>query len=391
MEKENYTESIPVDNRVTDNEEEIDVVEIVKKLWRNRRFIFKVTLVFAILGLLAAISIPDVYTASCTMVPQTGQKSSGGNLGGLAAMAGISLGSLSSGEVLSPAIYPKIMSNINFQKELIYSKFNFNDVKQPISLYEYYTEKEYRKFNLFGSIKKYTIGLPGVIIGAFKRKSEKIEIKKDEINNSDSTSIQSLTAGEKGVSNIIKVNLLLVNNKDGSINLTSNMPEPLVAAELVQKGLELLQKYITRFKIEKVSSNLEFVERTYEEAKKNFETKQEELARFRDSNKSFTSAVAKTQEEKLMSEYTLLLGIYTELAKQKEQAKIAVTETTPILTVIEPVVIPIEKTQSKRSMKLFIYTFLGLIVGLGTVFFVTYLESNFIPDIKKYRFLPKIK
>ncbi len=390
MEKENYTESNPVDNRVTDNEDEIDVVEIVKKLWRNRRFIFKVTAVFAILGLLVAISTPNVYTASCTMVPQTGQKSSGGNLGGLAAMAGISLGSLSSGEVLSPAIYPKIMANINFQKELIYSKFNFDGVEQPITLYDYYTDKKYQKFNLFGSIKKYTIGLPGVIIGALKSKPEAIEIKKDGITHSDSASIQSLTAGEKGVSNIINGNLSLINNKDGSINLTSNMPEPLAAAELVQKGLELLQKYITRFKIEKVSSNLEFVERTYEEAKRNFETKQEELAKFRDSNKSFASAVAKTQEEKLMSEYTLLLGIYTELAKQKEQAKIAVTETTPILTVIEPVVIPIEKTKPNRKMLLFIYTFLGLIIGVGTVFFVTFLETNFIPDIKKYRFVPKI-
>ena len=390
MEKENYTESIPVDNRVTDNDDEIDVVEIVKKLWRNRRLIFKVTAIFAILGFLAAISSPNVYTASSTMVPQTGQKSSAGNLGGLAAMAGISLGNLSSGEVLSPAIYPKIMSNINFQKELIYSKFNFEGVDHRITLYDYYTDKKYQKFNLIGTIKKYTIGLPGVIVGALRSKSEVVDYKKEDINLSDSTSIQSLSAGEKGVSNIIKGNLLLINNKDGSINLTSNMPEPIVAAELVQKGLELLQKYITRFKIEKVASNLDFVERTYEEAKKNFEAKQEELARFRDSNKSFSSAVAKTQEEKLMSEYTLLLGIYTELAKQKEQAKIAVTETTPILTVIEPVVIPIEKTQSKRSMKLLIYTFLGLIIGVGIVFFVTYLESNFIPDIKKYRFVPKI-
>ena len=390
MEKENYTESIPVDNRVNNNEDEIDVAEIVKKLWRNRRFIFKVTLVFAILGSLVAISTPDVYTASCTMVPQTGQKSSGGNLGGLAAMAGINLGSLSSGDVLSPAVYPKIMSNINFQKELIYSEFHFKGVEQPITLYDYYTDKKYGKFSLLGTIKKYTIGLPGVIIGAIKGKPEANEIKKEGFKNSDNTSIQSFTAGEKGVSKIITSNLLLIVNKDGSINLTSNMSEPLVAAELVQKGLELLQKYITRFKIEKVSSNLEFVERTYEEAKRNFEAKQEELAKFRDSNKSFSSAVAKTQEEKLMSEYTLLLGIYTELAKQKEQAKIAVTETTPILTVIEPVVVPIEKTKPNRKMLLIIYTFLGLVIGIGIVFFVTYLETNFIPDIKKYRFVPKI-
>jgi len=380
----NSIENQPPVDKHNAGEDEIDLVEIVQKLWRNRKFIIKVTAVFAVLGFIVAISTPNVYTASCTMVPQTGQKSTGGSLGGLAAMAGINLGSLSSGEVLSPTVYPKIMTNINFQKELIYSKFHFQGVEQPISFYDYYTDKKYQKFSLIGTIKKYTIGLPGVIIGAIKGKPA-------EVDQSDSSSIQSLTSREKGVVNISSANLSLsVNNKDGYISISSNMSEPLLAAELVQRGQELLQKYITEFKIEKVTSNLKFVEKCYEESKRNFESKQAELARFRDANKSFTSAVAKTQEEKLTSEYTLLLGIYTELAKQKEQAKIAVTETTPILTVIVPVIVPIEKSKPSRATTLFIYTLLGVIIGIGGVFVVLYVEENFIPNIKKYRFIPKI-
>ncbi len=365
-------------------EDEIDLVEIINKLWRNRKFIIKVTALFSVLGFLVAIATPNVYTASCTMVPQTGQKSSGGNLSGLAAMAGINLGSLSSGEVLSPTVYPKIMDNVNFQKELIYSKFHFNGVEEPISLYEYYTDKKYQKFSIIGAIKKYTIGLPGVIIRAIKGKPAETE-------QSDTSSLQSLTIKEKKIANLLNTSLTLsVNSKDGYISITSNMSEPLLAAELAQRGQELLQKYITEFKIEKVASNLEFVERNYEEGKRNFESKQAELARFRDANKSFSSAVAKTQEEKLTSEYNLLLGIYTELAKQKEQAKIAVTETTPILTIIEPVVVPNEKSKPSRAMLLFIYTFLGIIVGIGVTLTIPYLEENFIPNIKKYRFIPKI-
>lgn len=151
-----------------------------------------------------------------------------------------------------------------------------------------------------------------------------------------------------------------------------------------------MQKYITEFKIEKVRSNLEFVEKSYDEARVNFENKQSELARFRDANKNLSSAIARTQEEKLTSEYNLLLGIYTEIAKQKEQAKIAVTETTPILTIIEPVVIPNEKSKPSRAIMLFIYTFLGLIIGAGIVLSVPYLEENFIPNINKYRFIPNI-
>lgn len=366
------------------NEEELDLVEIVKKLWRNRKFIFKVTTLFAVLGFLVAISSPSVYTASCTMVPQTGQKNTGGSLGGLAAMAGINLGSLSSGEVLSPSVYPKIMTNINFQKELIYSKFHFQGVEQPISLYDYYTDKKYQKFSLIGTLKKYTIGLPGIIFSAGKDKP-------DTIIQYDNSAVQSLTSEEKGVIKIISTNsFLVVNSKDGYISLIANMPEPLLSAELVQKEQELLQKYITEFKNEKVACNLKFVEQNYDEAKLNFELKQVELARFRDANKSFTSAVAKTQEEKLTSEYDLLLGVYSELAKQKEQAKIAVTETTPILTVIEPVVIPIERSKPKRSLILISFTFIGLIVGLGMVFIIQYLESNYILNNKNYWFVPKI-
>ena len=365
-------------------EEEIDLVEKVQKLLRNRKFIIKITIAFTVLGLLVAILTPNVYTAYCTLVPQTGEKKAGGSLSGLAAMAGINLGSLSSGEVLSPSVYPKIMTNINFQKELIYSKYHFKGVVQPITLYDYYTNEKYQKFSLICTIKKYTIGLPKVIMKAIRGKSL------DTIK-SESSLIKSLTEDERDVLKIVNENLSLdVNEKDGYVSITLNMPEPLLAAELAQRVQELLQKYITEFKVEKVAQNLEFVERNYEEGKRNFESKQAELARYRDANKSFTSAVAKTQEEKLMSEYTLLLGIYTELAKQKEQAKIAVTETSPILTVIEPVFVPIEKSKPSRIVMIIVFSFLGLIFGAGLVLLVPYLEENFIPNIKKYRFIPKI-
>ena len=365
-------------------EEEIDLVEKVQKLLRNRKFIIKITIAFTVLGLLVAILTPNVYTAYCTLVPQTGEKKAGGSLSGLAAMAGINLGSLSSGEVLSPSVYPKIMTNINFQKELIYSKYHFKGVVQPITLYDYYTNEKYQKFSLICTIKKYTIGLPKVIMKAIRGKSL------DTIK-SESSLIKSLTEDERDVLKIVNENLSLdVNEKDGYVSITLNMPEPLLAAELAQRVQELLQKYITEFKVEKVAQNLEFVERNYEEGKRNFESKQAELARYRDANKSFTSAVAKTQEEKLMSEYTLLLGIYTELAKQKEQAKIAVTETSPILTVIEPVFVPIEKSKPSRIVMIIVFSFLGLIFGAGLVLLVPYLEENFIPNINKYRFIPKI-
>ena len=59
----------------------------------------------------------------------------------------------------------------------------------------------------------------------------------------------------------------------------------------------------------------------------------------------------KTQEEALTNEYNLTYSVYSELAKQMEQAKIAVNETTPILTIVEPVVVPIERSKPKRGIE----------------------------------------
>jgi len=362
-------------------EDEINLIEIAAKLWANRRFIIMVTLIFMAIGLFIAINTPNKYTASTTMVPQTGNKQVGGSLGGLAAMAGINLGSMSSGEVLSPSVYPIILNNVNFQKELIYSKYSFEKSVEPITYYEYATNKKYGSFNIIGTIKKYTIGLPGLIIGTIKGKQKEVF----DYLSTDTKTIDKLSVKESNVIKNVLGNLSLnLNNKEGYISLSYTSGEPTLSAEIVLASQKLLQKYITEFKVEKVRSNLEFVEKSYDEAKNNFESKQEELAKFRDANKSLSSAMARTQEEKLTSEYNLLLGIFSEIAKQKEQAKIAVTETTPILTIIEPVTIPTEKSGPNRLMMLIGYTLLGLLVGMGWILGWPYIKEiiNKIVEIK---------
>lgn len=100
--------------------------------------------------------------------------------------------------------------------------------------------------------------------------------------------IESLSEKEnicvKAIKAAISFNL---NEKEGYFILAANMPEPLAAAQLVAATQKLLQKYVTAFKIEKVENNLEFVEGRYQDAKKEFEAKQQELAAFRDANRNF--------------------------------------------------------------------------------------------------------
>lgn len=356
-------------------EQEIDLVEVVQKLWKNRKLIIKITVVFMVLGIFVALFTPKEYAAGCTMVPQTGEKKAGGGLSGLAAMAGINLGSMGGGEVLAPAIYPKIMASVKFRKELMNSPLKFEGHTQPITLFDYYTKDEYKKFNFFGAVRKYTIGLPGVIMEAIRGKDT------TTISAGIDSPIQSLSPDEKRVSEKLSGMVsLTVNDKDGYVQLSASMPEPLAAAQLAQNAQMLLQRYITEFKVEKVSSNLEFVQQRYDEAHDHFDEKQKELAHFRDANKSFSSAVAKTQEERLTAEYNLVYSVYSELAKQLEQAKISVKETTPILTIVEPVVVPSERAKPKRGLICVLFTFLGIFAGVGTVLALPFVANIFDND-----------
>lgn len=376
-------ENEKINNTSTASEQEIDLVEVIRKLWKNRKLIFRITLAFMVLGILVALFSAKEYTAGSTMVPQTSEKRMGGSLSGLAAMAGINLGDMGGSETLSPKMYPKILESIPFQKELMQTPIKFEEYEQPVTLFDYYTNKKYRKFSLMGTVKKYTIGLPGVIIEAIRGKKDEVIFRPD-----GNSGLQTLTRDEKicvdALENLIKLNL---NEKEGYVQLTVSMPESLAAAQLAERVQRLLQRYITEFKIEKVQSNLDFVQERFDEAKHNFEQIQEERAAFKDANKNIYSARAQTEGEKLDTRYNLALSVYSELAKQLEQAKIQVKETTPILTVIDPVTIPLERSKPKRGLICVLFTFLGVFAGIGTVltlpFIAQLLENEKLRKIVK--------
>lgn len=160
---------------------------------------------------------------------------------------------------------------------------------------------------------------------------------------------------------------ITLDDKRGYITLTANMPEPVAAAQLAQAAFDILQKYITKFKIEKVQSDLDFVQERYDEAKHNFDEVQARRAKLRDANMNTTRYSALAELEKLDAEYALRQGVYNSLAQRVEQAKINVKETTPVLTIINPVTIPRQKSKPRRAMILFAFTFLGVVAGMGTV------------------------
>jgi uncharacterized protein involved in exopolysaccharide biosynthesis len=350
-------------------EDEIDLIAIAKTLWQGRKTILKTTLIFMALGLFVAIFSEKEYTASTTFVPQTSDSKIGGNLGGLASLAGINLGSMNSGSEISPSLYPQIINSIPFQLEMLQTPLTTADQKEKITFEEFF--KNHYRPSVLGYIKKYTIGLPGLFLKAIKGEPEALVL-----NEGNQSKLLSITREEYELLERLEEQLVLeVNLDDGFVSISGNMPEAIASAELTLKAQELLQQYVINFKIKKSKEQLNFIQDRYTEKEREFKTTQQKLALYRDQNRNVNSAIAKTTLQRLQSEYDLAYGVYSELAKQLEAQQIKVEQDTPVFTVLKPVNVPVEKSEPKRGLIIVLSLFLGILLGLGLNFMSFFLKS----------------
>jgi capsular polysaccharide biosynthesis protein len=371
---QNLGNTIPPIRQQPAESDEIDLKDLFIKIWTQRKLIFVVTAIAIVIGLLVAFLSPVEYSASCTVVPQQTEKS-GGNLAGIASMMGVNLGSGMSGETLSPTVYPNIVKSAPYCSDIMQTKITTKKSSVPITLYEYYTEDEYRDRNLFSIIAKYTIGLPGTILSAITSNDSE-DLGQAIYSDTITGKVISLSEDERKVYEIISNNIQLeLNSKDGYIVLGYSFGEPEAVAQITQNLYTTLDKYVRNYKAQKAEDNLIFVQSSYEDARADFLRKQSELAAFQDANRDLSTASARAILRRLNSEYDIAFTVYNELAKQLEQAKLAVKQSIPVLTVIDPVVVPNQKSAPRRAMILIVFTFLGVIIGIGWVFIKPFIDD----------------
>ena len=335
-------------------DDSIDLVALVKSIWTERRFVLKVSLGFAVLGLLVGFLTPKTFTATSTFVPQTADAKASGSLGGLAALAGINLNAGTGGADIPAALYPKVLASVPFKQEILSNSIIFES--------DTLTFKQYllnQSPGVLSSIKKYTIGLPGLLLTSLREPDLVMQAPKEliELSEEDFELIKYLE-------DLVSIE---TNEKEGYISLSIVDNNPLIAAQIAKATELALQKRIIDYKIENARSLYEFTSEQFNAKQREFYALQDELAEFTDRNRNISSAQFQNQKQRLEAQYSIVNAVYTELAKQKEQAAIQVSKDTPIFSVIDPVVVPKEKTSPKRGLLLVIYTFLGVVLSIGYV------------------------
>ena len=369
-------EENPTYNMPQEEEEGIDIIGLVKNLWDGRKTIIIWTAAFILLGLVAALTMKRTYSVSSTMVPQMSSRNSASSLSSLASLAGIDLGMANTGSDLSPLVYPQIVSSVPFRLELMNTPLHYEKADTAVSMFTY--AKEYVKPTVMDYVLKYTIGLPGVLLGAIrKEKPDPVLVDAAGVGDNTPKPIVVTKDEEKMLKRIAQNVSLAVDKKEGYLILSVNGSEPLQTAELAIKAQQMLQDEITRFRTEKAQDNLDYVQARYDEIKAETESLQAQLATVRDRSTDMTTTRARIEQERLQSKYNVSNAIYQEMAKQLEQAKMTVKRDTPMLTIIQPVTVPRQPSNS-RAKTLIVWTFFGFVLGCGVV-----LGKQYVPKVKE--------
>ena len=363
-------------NYINQNEENdgIDAIALISCLWQGRKVIIKWTCIFIVLGLFAALTMKRKYAVKTVMVPQIESKANS-SLSSLASLAGFDLSSLSANTDMSPLVYPEIVNSVPFRMELMYTPVHYEDIDTAVSMYSYAYEID--RFSLVDSIVKYTIGLPFVLLNAIKGEKEDIVLPDDSLTDNGP---KPLVVTEKELALLEKLGesiSLVVDKKEGKLTLMVKGSEPIQTAELALKAQQLLQDEITRFRVEKSQSQLDYIQARYDEVKKEAEYYQERLAIVTDRSQNLGTARDKIELSQIQTKYNVANAIYTEMAKQLEQAKMQVKKDTPVFTVVQPVKVP-NKSANSRTKTLILWTFFGGVIGCCVV-----LYREFLPKIKK--------
>ncbi|EMC9923237.1 LPS O-antigen length regulator [Vibrio parahaemolyticus] len=111
-------------------DDEIDLRELLKALWKGKLLIVATTFVFAISSVLYALSLSNIYKADALLAPAETSNGGGlskmaGQLGGLAALAGVNLGA---GESSQTDLAVQVMKSRQFVEAFI----NKHDLLVPL-------------------------------------------------------------------------------------------------------------------------------------------------------------------------------------------------------------------------------------------------------------------
>jgi uncharacterized protein involved in exopolysaccharide biosynthesis len=236
-------ESVPV-NIVSENEDEIDLLELARVIWKGKKLIILTVVVFTFAVAVLSLFMTNIYTAKAILKPTTPSQGSGrfsalaAQFGGIANLAGIAMPSpTSSTEIVS-------LLESNILRKSIIEKYNLLPVLFPDQWDP--EKKDWIKpgtsFNPLAFIAKLRPAPPAT------RKKE--------------PGVPDVWNGIRALNEMVKVNYEM---KEDLITIVVNFPDPEMAAKIADYFIIALSEHMSAEAKRVAGINKEYLEKQLRE------------------------------------------------------------------------------------------------------------------------------
>ena len=354
MEQTSEKETKQVYNNHNDEELEIDLMDLLRKVIGIRKKIYKAAGIGLIIGVIVAISIPKQYTVEVTLSPEMGNNK-GGGLSGLAASflgSGVSMGDGT--DALNASLSADIVSSTPFLLELSNMKVPVSG-SEEISLSSYLDEESSPWWS-------YVIGFPGMVIGGVK--SLFIE-DEDESIFSDKASQGTIELSKKEsqkIESLKKKIVASVDKKTSMTSVTATFQDSKVAAVVADSVVKKLQEYIIDYRTSKSKEDCLYLEKLFKERQQEYYVAQKKYADYMDSHDNIILQSVRTEQERLQNDMSLAYQVYSQVAGQLQVARAKVQEEKPVFAVVEPAVVPLYPSGTSRKVYVLVFVFLSVCI-----------------------------
>ncbi|BFK01124.1 chain-length determining protein [Bacteroides xylanisolvens] len=353
MEQTSEKETKLLHNNQNDDEVEIDLMDLLRKVIGIRKKIYKAAGIGLVIGVIVAISIPKQYTVEVTLSPEMGNNKEGG-LSGLAASflgSGVTMGDGT--DALNASLSADIVSSTPFLLEL--SAMDIPVTKNEVMTLNTYLDEETSPW------WSYVIGFPGMVIGGVKS----LFTEEDEIASFDKTSQGAIELSKKESKKIAALKKMItasVDKKTSMTSVTATFQAPKVAAVVADSVVKKLQEYIIDYRTFKAKEDCIYLEKLFKERQQEYYAAQKKYADYLDSHDNLILQSVRAEQERLQNDMSLAYQVYSQVAGQLQVARAKVQEEKPVFAIVEPAVVPLEPSGTSRKVYVLAFIFLSVCI-----------------------------
>ena len=339
-------------NNHNDEEIEIDLIGILRKIIGIRKTIYKAAGIGLVVGIIVAISIPKQYTVGVTLSPEMGNTKAGGLSGLAASFLGSGMAINEGTDALNASLSADIVSSTPFLLELSTMKIPALE-GETMTLNVYLDEESSPWWS-------YVIGLPGMVIGGVKSLFTEEESELVPSDKANLGTIELSKKESKKIESLKKKILASVDKKTSMTTVSVTLQNPKVAAVVADSVVRKLQEYIIDYRTSKAKEDCLYLERLFKERQQEYYDAQKKYADYMDCHDNIILQSVRAEQERLQNDMSLAYQVYSQVANQLQVARAKVQEEKPVFAVVEPAVIPLYPSGTSRKIYVLAFIFLSV-------------------------------